>query len=646
VKTRFRFLTKLLPGLMVLLVALSLAGPAQAQAASDSASPSDRPELEAFLDAFFTEKMEEHHVAGASVSVVKDGEVIMAKGYGYADVEKRIPVDPDTTLFRLASTTKLFTWTAMMQLVERGKLDLDEDVNTYLDFEIPATYPQPITLRHLMNHTAGFEDGFYDTATSSAEKPMPLGEWLATHIPTRVRPPGEFSAYSNYGTGLAGYIVERVSGLSYDDYIEQYILGPLGMAHTTTRQPLPEHLRTDMAVGHAYVNGVYQAQGYSWGQCAPAGAAWASATDMAHFMIAHLQLGQYGNRQILEQATAQQMHSRSFAHDPRLNGWAHGFFEANQNGQRIIGHGGELANFYSYLALLPEQGVGLFVMQNSPGGLRLQAELLRVFLDRYYPSPGGTTPVFQASSAQQLQRFTGEYRGTRANHTTMEKLTTIFAMAHKIDARDNGTLVFIYPLGLFEPIHFIQVEPLVFQEVDGDDLLLFREDDRGAISHAFLSSMPVQAFERAPFYDTQAFNLLLQMVINVLFLSVLVAAPLAYLVGRIRGDTGGRPPLARAARWLAAILVLLSIIEGGAAFWTLFYNNDAFQQANVPWLPLLLIVPIVIALLTLGAVVLTVLAWRRRYWGIAGRVHYTLVTLAALAQIWFFFNSNLLGGGL
>jgi CubicO group peptidase (beta-lactamase class C family) len=643
VKTRNRFLNKVLLGWMTLLAALSLVSPVQAQGATDSAGPSDRAELDAFLDAFFADKMEAHHVAGAAVSVVKDGEVFLAKGHGYSDVDNRVPVDPDTTLFRLASVTKLFTWTAMMQLVEQGKLDLDEDVNAYLDFKMPDTYPQPITLRHLMDHTAGFEDRFYDTATSSAEEPVLLGEWLATHIPARVRPPGEFAAYSNYGAGLAGYIVERVSGLSYDNYIEQYILGPLEMAHTTTRQPLPDDLSADMSAGHMCVNGAYQAQDFSWEQSAPAGSAWASATDMAYFMIAHLQHGQYRDDRILKEATAQQMHSQSFAHDARLNGFAHGFFESNQNGQWIIGHGGELANAYSHLAILPEQGIGLFVASNSPGGFHLQTELLNVFLDHYYPMPEGTAPAFQASSAQQLQRFTGEYRSTRSSYTTLEKLKTIFAMAYSIDATDDGTLVFSYPLGYFEPIHFTQIEPLAFQEVDGDDLLLFREDDRGEISHAFLSSMPMQAFEKRSIYDTQAFNMLLLAVINLIFFSALFAAPVAYVIGRIRGDAGGQPPLARLARWLVVILALLSTLEGGAFVWTLFFSIDAFKQGNISWLPLLLIIPILIVLLTLGAVVSTVLAWQRKYWGVAGRVHYALVTLAALAQIWFFYNSNLLG---
>ncbi len=213
--------------------------------------PTDPAELETFLDSVLTAQLEEEHVAGAVVAVVKDGRLFFSKGYGYADVEHGIPVDPQTTLFRIASITKLFTWTAVMQLVEQDRLDLNADVNTYLDFRIPATLGDgdeddedasrlaPITLAHLLTHTPGFEDRVFETVVEDSADLMPLGEWLASHIPTRVRPPGELTAYSNYGTALAGYIVERVSGLPYEQYVAQNILAPLGMTHTTAQRPLP-----------------------------------------------------------------------------------------------------------------------------------------------------------------------------------------------------------------------------------------------------------------------------------------------------------------------------------------------------------------------------------------------------------------------
>jgi CubicO group peptidase (beta-lactamase class C family) len=186
--------------------------------------PTYPAELEAFLDELLGKEMEENHIAGAAVSVVKDGELFFAKGYGYANLEKGILVDPEQTGFRIGSVTKLFTWTALMQLAEQGKLDLDADINTYLDFRIPDTYPQPITIKHLMTHTAGFEDTYYEYLVVNADDSTPVREWLISHMPVRVRPPGDCAAYSNYGTSLAGYIVARVSGQTYDQYIQEHIL--------------------------------------------------------------------------------------------------------------------------------------------------------------------------------------------------------------------------------------------------------------------------------------------------------------------------------------------------------------------------------------------------------------------------------------
>jgi CubicO group peptidase (beta-lactamase class C family) len=203
----------------------------------------DRAELEAFVDGIMVANLRDKHVAGATVAVVKDGALLFAKGYGYADVAKRRPIDAERSLFRIGSTSKLFTWTAVMQLVEQGKLDLDADVNRYLDFKIPATFPQPITLRHIMTHTPGFEEDGRDLISDDSTKIPALGGWLATHIPGRVRPPGTFASYSNYATALAGYVVQRASVFQWDDYIEQHVLAPLGMTQTTTRQPLPARLR-------------------------------------------------------------------------------------------------------------------------------------------------------------------------------------------------------------------------------------------------------------------------------------------------------------------------------------------------------------------------------------------------------------------
>src|SRR5262249_13964101 len=279
--------------MLTLVLLLSIVAPATAQentvvsgmnvSTAPSQGPTDRAELETFLDDLLGKEMEENHVAGAAISVVKDGKLFFAKGYGYADIENRIPVDAEQTIFGVGSVGKLFTWTAVMQLVEQGKLDLDADINTYLDFRIPDTYPQPITLKHLMTHTSGFENRLLESVVPDAKDLVPARQWLVSHMHARVRPPGEAAGYSNFNAMLAGYIVAGVSGQPYDQYVQEHILNPLGMLHSTAQQPIPADLRSYASVGYTYKDGAFQAFPDYTAQPAllPSGAHHASVTDMA-----------------------------------------------------------------------------------------------------------------------------------------------------------------------------------------------------------------------------------------------------------------------------------------------------------------------------------------------------------------------------
>ncbi len=248
---------------MVLLLALMarpvalLAEPAQ----SESATPLTVETVEAYFDAKLAQQMADDHIVGATVAVVQEGELLFAKGYGYADLAQGKPVVVDQTLFFPGSVGKLFTWTAVMQLAEQGKLDLDADINDYLDFTIPAMlYPRrenqtgdqagdqvadPITLAHLMTHTAGFEEQLAAIHVAGPDDLQPLRDFLVEAMPARVYAPGQWFAYSNYGTALAGYIVERISGQPFETYITEHILKPLAMEHSAAVQPLPPALMAD-----------------------------------------------------------------------------------------------------------------------------------------------------------------------------------------------------------------------------------------------------------------------------------------------------------------------------------------------------------------------------------------------------------------
>ncbi|MFA9454234.1 MAG: serine hydrolase domain-containing protein, partial [Candidatus Aminicenantaceae bacterium] len=253
----------------------------------------DAVDLETFVDGIMRIHMVSRHIAGAVFVAVKDGEIFLSKGYGYADVASKAPALPDKTLFRPGSVSKLFVWTSVMQQVEQGRIDLDVDINTYLTtFQIPDTFPQPITMNDLMAHTAGFEETVLGMAARTPDKLVPLGEYLRGNLPERVFPPGEIAAYSNYGSSLAAYVVEVVSGIPFEEYLERNIFAPLGMDNSTFRQPLPDHLSEQMSGGYKYGRGVFTPDDFELiNGMYPAGSMSTTAEDLARFMIAHLQQG-------------------------------------------------------------------------------------------------------------------------------------------------------------------------------------------------------------------------------------------------------------------------------------------------------------------------------------------------------------------
>ncbi|MBV9331387.1 MAG: beta-lactamase family protein, partial [Alphaproteobacteria bacterium] len=390
-----------------------------AQTAAHETHALTRSDVEAWLDGFFPQALARADIAGAVVVVVKDGQVLTEKGYGFSDVEKRKPVDPERTLFRPASISKLFTWTAVMQLAEQHRLDLDRDVNAYLDFKIPASFPKPITLRNLMTHTSGFEEHIKGLMVDAAA-PLPLRTALIGSLPRRIYPPGEVSAYSNYGAALAGYIVQRVSGERFEDYVARHIFAPLGMQHATFVQPLPKALAADMSKG--YLTASQGAKPFEVLSLSPAGALSVSGADIARFMIAHLGDGAYGGGRILKRETAIAMHAPAFQPVPPLPPMALGFWHDDANGHSIVSHDGDLQYFHSELHLILDQNVGLFASLNSAGRnempFRGTRELLfNGFMDRYFPGPALASARPLASAAADARKVAGFYKSSRRSET-------------------------------------------------------------------------------------------------------------------------------------------------------------------------------------------------------------------------------------
>src|SRR5438270_9639785 len=329
------------------LISLPSPPPAKLPAVAPQPSPPPaltRADFETFLDALIPSQLQNRNIAGAVVSVVKDGQILFQKGYGYADVEAKKPVLPEQTLFRPGSISKLFTATAVRQLVEQRKLDLDREVSEYLDFPIPKTYPEPITLRRLLTHTAGFEETIKSLFVAREADLKPLRTYLVNQMPARIFPPGKIPSYSNYGFTVAGYIVERASGEKFERYIDNHILKPLRMNNSTFDQPLPPQLAPQMSRG--YLNASKKPRDFEFVEAAPAGALSTTASDMTRFMLAFLQNGSVDGVAILKPETVRQMETRQFELHPMLNGLGVTFLEYSMNGQRIIGHGGDTIYFH------------------------------------------------------------------------------------------------------------------------------------------------------------------------------------------------------------------------------------------------------------------------------------------------------------
>jgi CubicO group peptidase (beta-lactamase class C family) len=615
-----------------------------AQEAANSQGPTDPKELEAFLDGIMAVELRADHVAGATISVVKDGQLFFAKGYGYADLRDHRPVLADRTLFRPGSVSKLFTWTAVMQLYEQGKIELNADVNTYLkEFKVPPTFPQPITMLNLMSHTPGFEEKAVGMGARTPKELMPLGRFLATHMPARVRPPGEVISYSNYGTALAGYIVQVVSGIPFEIYVEQNIFKPLGMERSTFREPLPSPLAPDMSVGYSFEKGVFVPQAFELiNGMLPAGSLSTCATDMARFMIAHLQNGRYGEARILTEETARLMHSILFRNDPRLAGNAHGFWESDYNGQHLIGHGGDTVWFHSELALLPDKDLGWFVSYNSPNG-PAREELLEGFLDKYYP-PAAPAPVPSAApkptaaQRERLAQVSGAYGMTRMSRTTFEKAAALLSVIRIRPTKEGNLLLTAGSTAR----QYEEVEPWVYRQIEGPDKLVFKRTAGGKVEYAFSDGIPIMGLVKLAWYENPSFHYALLAFCLLLFLSAALGWPLAALSRVVCRRPRAGNPAPKRARWLAggmsALFLVFCVLLAAA-----LSNFVELMMGVPPLLKIALTLPLVAALLGLGVLFYMFKAWFRRYWTRCQRVHYTLLVLAALVFLWVLNYWNLLG---
>ena len=612
--------------------------PADATPATPAPAESiDVAAMQDFLDGFFATAMESLHVPGAVFVFVENGQVVFEKGYGFANLATKARVDPATTLFQIASVSKLFTATAAMQLYEQGKLQLDADVNTYLTtFKIPETFPKPVTLRSLMTHTAGFDERGIGMAARTAKEWIPLSDYLQARMPPRVRPVGDGASYSNHGVALEGFIVEQIAGVSFNDYIAKNIYQPLGMTHSTFAiiDPLPPTL----AQGYRFNGLDYEPEPHLYNNMIPAGGLLTTGGDIARFMIAHLQNGQYGDARILGEATAKEMHTRQYSPDPRMQGSAGQFFEDNVNGYAAIQHSGDLPGFASLLYLIPEKNAGFFVSMNADRD-ELRRLLTKVFMDRFYPAIQPLPPSHtSADFKQRAAAYIGRYRDNRHEKTGLAKVAAMLSEVHVAYGATDGELIV---RGGNEATRVIELEPGLFRREDADHRLLFTPADVGTPGRM---DSEHASFRRLALWETTPVQQLFIAAVLIIFLSTVVGS-----IGRgfsrgvlRRPDNSDRTTrIARRLAFGAAVLNIAVLV--GLGWGLIGIDQNEFRFGMPMQFKALLCLPPITTALAAGMLIALLFVLLGRVLTAGAKLRYLLVTLAATAMVPFFWYWNLYG---
>ena len=568
---------------VALLASLSLLTACGSTSSSASLPPREPPsgehqltaeDVNAWLDGKLPDALKNEDIPGAVVSVVKDGQVVTTRGYGWADTGSAggnpVAVDPQTSLFRVASVSKIPTSIAAMQLVEQGKVDLDADISAYLDFEIERRFDEPLTLRHLLTHSAGFEEQISLTPGTDLEA------YVKNDPPAQVFAPGTTPGYSNYGMALAGYIVQRVSGQPFETYVREHVLEPAGMTTSTYEQPLPKDMADSLGPGYTSTG---EEVPFEFMGDFPAGSLTVSTPDFAAFMNAQLSR----SPKLLREETWEQMWSPGLGEDKlgnraKAGEMGLGYFDLSRHGRRVVGHGGDNQGWHSQFELYPEEKTGIFISYNGDGNessRSLREDLAQGFADRYFPGDAVKASGGK-DSAERARQVAGSYVPSRTFWTTFLSAWIPAYSSVSIEHTGDGKLK-------VDETQLVEVEPWVWRQVDG----------RGAIA-AQVKDGKVVSLSQEPAFTLLPMTLLQQALVPVfgVCLVLLLVVTVAWPVGALRrrralkrGREVGAPApwLTRVARGggtvaLAAQLTWILILAVIAT------SSSAITSGSLTWL--------------------------------------------------------------
>lgn len=635
---------------VMLVLAITLPFSAHAQTPSGN-GPTDARDVQAFLDPLIADSMAKSHIPGVVVVVVKDGQILYQKGYGYADLAKSTPMTPDSTVLRVLSISKVFTAVAIMQLAEQGKINLNENVNKYLKhFQIADPYPQPVTIANLLTHTAGFDsDNYYlGRQASSASDIPPMSSYLAANPPSLLWAPGEHYLYSNAGTATLGQVVEDVSNRPFPQYVTENIFTPLGMTHSSFEPAAAA--AADVAHTYMFSDNEQVQVPLSYFKLPPPSAMTTTANDMANFMLAILQDGEYQGTHILQAETVHEMQQEHFTYNPGETGMAYGFNQLDWPPGGIWKDGGGPNSPTSRMTLLPAQHLGFFVHYNSDDSSALAYDVSNHFVLHYFPYPSTPAPQPQADFASQAARFPGVYRFTDYAHLTIAKLVTLQNGDFPEMIADNGGLKIRWDDNSDDDTpRLVQTAPLYFTGPDKDPAnpgwrVHFQQGPNQEITGF---TFGIYEFEKVPWYDTTK----VQEGILALFALVFLIAPLATLAWFLRSrhsrtnSSQVGSPAERLVGFLPALIGLLDLAFLVLVGWTLLHAFDPALNLRVGapvWLLVILTIPLVTTVLSIALGVLIILTWRGQRSNV-GRAALAVFTVLSLVFILYLTHWNLLG---
>ncbi|MEX0298663.1 MAG: serine hydrolase domain-containing protein [Kordiimonas sp.] len=601
--------------------------------ASSAERPLMRPDLlEAYIDGLIHNRMRAKNMTAATISIVKDGKVILAKGYGFANLEPKQVVDPAQSRFRVGSVSKLFTYTAIMQLYEQGLIDLDQDANRYLKgIQIADHFKTPITIRHLLTHTAGFEDsalgGYMDR---SASERLPLLHALKQYQPARMWEAGKYIAYSNYGAGLLGGIVESVTGEDFPSYVEKNIFRPLGMENSSFAESDDRAFLADHVTAYKRESGKPKPLGFEYiGSWAPAGSMSSTARDMALFMIAHLNNGSGVKGRILSESTIAQMHSRAFTHSKALPGMAHGFFEGKLNGENTLWHSGATSHFFSNLALLPERKIGIFYSFTGGKAAEGIEDPAKNIVNYFFPQEAarGYDP-----KAVSLSAYEGSFRSMRMVQTDAIKAYYMLDEVVFAASEDDNTLIMERD---GKSQRFIPVGKQLFVNTKNSQKLYFIEGPEGTLNHIQWSEKPYYNFERIKWYETSSFNIVMLLICILLLVSALIKA-------RYGWHRNASLPLS--GKSIVTLMVISCIFSIGLLMAiVLVMTTQRFEYDGITFATKL-VTAIALFMVPLSAINFYQASnvWCLKHWNIATRIHHSLIVAVLIYLTWFLHHWNLM----